>query len=79
MRGAVGVRVGVDMPEGDGAIDADYAEGGGVMLKKGSPREVVIAQGERIAQIVLARYAALDWVSGTVGVSTDRTGGIGST
>ena len=50
-----------------------------VMLKNDTPRVVVIEHGERIAQIVLARYAVLGWEAGAVGVSSDRTGGIGST
>jgi dUTPase len=50
-----------------------------VMLKNDSARGVVIEHGERIAQVIIARYAVVDWTPGSVVVSTDRMGGIGST
>jgi dUTPase len=40
---------------------------------------VRIDHGERIAQAVLARYETANWKPGTVGKSTDRLGGLGST
>jgi dUTPase len=50
-----------------------------VMLKNDSARGVVIDHGERIAQVIIARYAVLEWKAGSVETSTDRVGGIGST
>jgi dUTP pyrophosphatase len=38
-----------------------------------------IAHGERIAQMVLARYETLAFETGTVSRTTDRAGGFGST
>jgi dUTP pyrophosphatase len=79
IRSSIAFKRGLIIPNGPGTIDADYPDEWMVMLKNDSPREVVIAHGERIAQIVLARYAVLDWTPGSVGLSTDRQGGIGST
>lgn len=79
IRSSIAFKRGLIIPNGPGTIDADYPDEWMVMLKNDSSREVVIEHGERIAQIVIAKYAALEWVPGAVGVSTDRTGGIGST
>jgi dUTP diphosphatase len=79
IRSSIAFKRGLIIPNAPGTIDADYPDEWMVMLKNDSPRRVVIEHGERIAQIVLARYAALDWAPGAVVVSTNRTGGIGST
>jgi dUTP pyrophosphatase len=79
IRSSIAFKRGLIIPNGPGTIDADYPDEWMVMLKNDSPRAVTIAHGERIAQIVLARYAVLAWEPGAVGVSTDRVGGIGST
>lgn len=79
IRSSIAFKRGLIIPNGPGTIDADYPDEWMVMLKNDSPREVVIAHGERIAQIVLARYAVLEWTAGVVRPTTDRSGGIGST
>jgi dUTP pyrophosphatase len=79
IRSSIAFKRGLIIPNGPGTIDADYPEEWMVMLKNDTARVVVIEHGERIAQIVLAQYAVLAWEAGAVGVSSDRTGGIGST
>ena len=79
IRSSIAFKRGLIIPNGPGTIDADYPDESMVMLKNDSPREVVIEHGERIAQIVLARYEVAEWVGGSVGKSTDALGGIGST
>jgi dUTP pyrophosphatase len=79
IRSSIAFKRGLIIPNGPGTIDADYPDEWMVMLKNDSPRGVVIEHGERIAQVVLARYAVLEWLPGSVQVSTDRMGGIGST
>lgn len=79
IRSSIAFKRGLIIPNGPGTIDADYPDEWMVMLKNDSPRGVVIEHGERIAQIVLAKYAVLEWSPGSVSVSTNRTGGIGST
>ena len=62
-----------------GTIDADYPEEWCVPAGNGGTRPLVLRDGERIAQMVLARYETLPFVDGTVVPTTDRTGGFGST
>src|ERR1035437_4258741 len=45
----------------------------------GGGAPLVIAHGDRIAQMVLARFEVLDFAEGSVLRSTDRAGGFGST
>lgn len=79
IRSSVAFRKGLILPNAPGTIDADYPDEWLVMMRNVSQRPATIEHGERIAQVVLARYVVLPWVAGTVGVSTDRTGGLGST
>ncbi len=79
IRSSIAFQRGLIIPNGPGTIDADYPDEWMVMLKNDSSRLVTIEHGERIAQIVLARYAVLEWVAGAVGTNTDRVGGVGST
>lgn len=79
IRSSIAFKRGLIIPNGPGTIDADYPDEWMVMLKNDSTRGVVIEHGERIAQVILARYAILEWAPGSVAVSTDRMGGIGST
>ena len=79
IRSSIAFKRGLIIPNGPGTIDADYPDEWMVMLKNDSPRGVVIEHGERIAQVIIARYAVAEWSAGLVGVSTDRMGGIGST
>ena len=40
---------------------------------------LVILHGERIAQLVVARYETPDFIEGSVAATTNRRGGLGST
>lgn len=79
LRSSIAFRRGLIMPNAPGTIDADYPDEWMVMLKNAGETAVVVEHGERIAQVVLARYAVVEWVVGRVGVTTDRVGGVGST
>jgi dUTP pyrophosphatase len=79
IRSSIAFKKGLIIPNGPGTIDADYPDEWMVMLKNDSARGVVIDHGERIAQVIIARYAVAEWSPGLVGMSTDRLGGIGST
>ena len=52
---------------------------GCVMMSNSGGEPARIEHGERIAQVILARYEVLEWKPGAVGRSTDRVGGLGST
>jgi dUTP pyrophosphatase len=79
LRSSVAFRKGLVLPNAPGTIDADYPDEWLVMLRNDSAAPVTIEHGERIAQVVLNRFEVLTWSAGLVGVSSDRTGGVGST
>lgn len=79
IRSSIAFKRGLILPNAPGTIDADYPDEWLIMIKNDSPRTSSIEHGERVAQVVLHRYVTLPWTSGTVGRSTDRTGGLGST
>ncbi|MBA3852887.1 MAG: dUTP diphosphatase [Gemmatimonas sp.] len=62
-----------------GTIDADFPDEWMVPVKNGGTTPLRIAHGERIAQMVLAKYETLDFAAGSVSRSTERSGGFGST
>jgi len=79
VRSSIAFRKGLVLPNAPGTIDADYPDEWLAMLKNDSRSTVTIEHGERIAQVVLGRFEVLEWSEGSVKVSTDRTGGVGST
>ena len=62
-----------------GTIDPDYNGEWGVLVRNDGPDPIRITHGERIAQMVIARYEVLEFEEGTVRRTTDRDGGFGST
>jgi dUTP pyrophosphatase len=78
-RSGTTLRLGLLIPNAPGTIDPDYHGEWGVVVQNGTTVPITIAHGERIAQMVLARYEQLDFTAGTVAPTTDRVGGFGST
>lgn len=78
-RSGASFRKGIEIPNAPGTIDADFPDEWMVIVRNGTGAPMQIAHGERIAQVVLARFATLDWAQGTVQLTTDRDGGFGST
>ena len=63
-----------------GTIDADYPDEWMVLVRNLSATEpLVIQHGERIAQMIVARFETPDFVEGSVAATTSRKGGLGST
>jgi len=62
-----------------GTIDPDYNGEWSVLVKNDGGEAVVISHGERIAQMVIARYEVLEFEEGEVRRTTNRDGGFGST
>ncbi len=79
IRSSIAFKRGLILPNAPGTIDADYPDEWLVMVKNDSRRTALIQHGERIAQVILNRFEVLEWSRGTVGISTDREGGFGST
>jgi len=62
-----------------GTIDPDYNGEWGVLVRNDGSHPIFISHGERIAQMVIAKYEVLDFEDGNVRRTTERDGGFGST
>ncbi len=79
-RSGLAAKHGLTVLNTPGTIDADYRGEVGVILVNLSDREFVINPGERIAQMVLARYERFDWeVVEELDDTVRGAGGLGST
>ena len=67
------------IPNAPGTVDSDYAEEWMVIVRNDAPAPRRIVHGERIAQVVFARYVALELREAEVRRTTERAGGFGST
>jgi dUTP pyrophosphatase len=70
---------GLAIPNSPGTIDSDFPDEWMVLVKNPTAAPIRIEHGERIAQMVLARFEVLAVETGRVEVTTDRVGGFGST
>lgn len=79
-RSGLAAKHGITVLNTPGTIDADYRGEIKVILVNLSNEEFVINPGERIAQMVVARYEQVEWDAVEVLDDTERgTGGFGST
>lgn len=79
-RSGLAVKHGVTVPNAPGTIDPDYRGEVRVGLINLGPAPVTIARGERVAQLVFARFEAPRVVQAdTVGETARGAGGFGST
>lgn len=79
-RSGLAYKHGVTVLNSPGTIDADYRGEIGVLLINHGQQPFVIAHGERIAQLVLARYERLVWSETETLPETARgEGGFGHT
>ena len=79
-RSGLAVRHGIGSPNSPGTIDPDYRGELQVALVNLGPEAVTIARGERIAQLVFARFEVPDLLEAEAVSDTARgTGGFGST
>jgi dUTP pyrophosphatase len=67
------------IPNAPGTVDPDYAEEWMVIVRNDAPMQRRIVHGERIAQVVFARFAIPDLREASVERTTERAGGFGST
>jgi dUTP pyrophosphatase len=70
---------GLAIPNSPGTIDSDFPDEWMVLVKNPTASPIRVEHGERIAQMVLARFEVLAIETGRVEVTTDRIGGFGST
>lgn len=79
-RSGLAAKNGITVLNSPGTIDADYRGEIGVILVNLSNDNFVINDGERIAQLVIAKHERADWEQVEVLSETKRgTGGFGST
>lgn len=79
-RSGLAAKQGITVLNSPGTIDADYRGEIGVILVNLSNELFTINDGERIAQLVIAKHARANWQEVTVLDETDRgAGGFGST
>jgi dUTP pyrophosphatase len=79
-RSGLAFKHGVTVLNAPGTIDADYRGGIGVLLINHGSKSFTIENGERIAQLVLARYERVVWTEADTLPDTQRgEGGFGST
>ncbi|KUF44773.1 dUTP diphosphatase [Myroides marinus] len=79
-RSGLAAKKGITLLNSPGTIDADYRGEIGVILVNLSKDPFVIEDGERIAQMVIAKYEQIQWQPVDTLSDTERgTGGFGST
>ncbi len=79
-RSGLAAKHGISVLNAPGTIDADYRGEIGVILVNLSNENFNINNGDRVAQMVIARYAHTKWEEVSVLDETKRgTGGFGST
>lgn len=79
-RSGLALKKGITLLNAPGTIDADYRGEIGVIVMNCSDTEFVIEDGERIAQMVIARYETVEWQPVSELDDTERgAGGFGHT
>ncbi|NEN22108.1 dUTP diphosphatase [Cryomorpha ignava] len=79
-RSGLAYKEGITVLNAPGTIDADYRGEIGVLLVNLSDKNVKIHDGERIAQMVIAKYESVDFKEvGTLTETVRGEGGFGST
>ena len=79
-RSGLAVKKGITVLNSPGTVDADYRGEIGVILVNLSNEDFVIQDGERVAQLVIAKHERVTWQEVDVLSETERSaGGFGST
>ena len=79
-RSGLALKKGITVLNTPGTIDADYRGEIGVILVNLSDQDFVVEDGERIAQMVIAKHEKAEWEQVEVLTETERgEGGFGHT
>ncbi|MCF7566807.1 dUTP diphosphatase [Sabulilitoribacter arenilitoris] len=79
-RSGLAAKKGLTVLNAPGTIDADYRGEIGVILANLSNEDFIVNNGERIAQLVIAKHERAEWIAVEELSSTERgSGGFGST
>src|ERR1700680_4009261 len=77
-RSGLALRHGIAMPNAPGTIDPGYRGEIRVILLNLGREAYTIHAGDRVAQMIVARYEAIEWVEETLAGSARGEGGFGS-
>jgi dUTP pyrophosphatase len=79
-RSGLSAKYGISLVNGIGTIDADYRGEIGVILVNLGEKDFVINNGDRVAQLVVAKYEKVEIIESNILSETQRgSGGFGST
>jgi dUTP pyrophosphatase len=79
-RSGLAAKKGITVLNAPGTVDADYRGEIGVILVNLSNDDFIINDGERIAQLVIAKHERVEWEEVEMLSETERgAGGFGST
>jgi dUTP pyrophosphatase len=78
-RSGAAFKKGLHIANTPGTVDCDYPDEWMVPVRNGGAGPLIVEHGERIAQVVLARYEVIPFEAGVVAATTSRAGGFGST
>ncbi|MGK0325722.1 MAG: dUTP pyrophosphatase [Polaribacter sp.] len=79
-RSGLAAKKGITVLNSPGTVDADYRGEIGVILVNLSNDDFVVNDGERVAQLIIAKHERANWKEVEVLSETDRgSGGFGST
>jgi dUTP pyrophosphatase len=79
-RSGLAAKKGITVLNAPGTIDADYRGEIGVILVNLSNEDFIIENGERIAQLIIAKHGRAEWIAVNELTETSRgKGGFGST
>jgi dUTP pyrophosphatase len=77
-RSGLALKHAISMPNAPGTIDPGYRGELRVILINLGRESYTIRAGDRIAQLIVARYEAVDWVEAETSASSRGSGGFGS-
>src|SRR3954447_5947379 len=77
-RSGLALKHAIGMPNGPGTIDPGYRGEIRVILINLGTEPYTIHAGDRIAQMIVARYEAVEWLEGELAGSRRADGGFGS-
>lgn len=77
-RSGLALKYGITLPNSPATIDPGYRGEIKVIMQNTGQQVFEIQPGERIAQMVIARYEAIEWEEGDLGESVRGAGGFGS-
>ena len=77
-RSGLALKHAITMPNAPGTIDPGYRGEMRVILLNLGREPYTVHAGDRIAQMIVARYEAVEWVEGELAESARGAGGFGS-